>query len=132
MTKYLYLVAALIVLSGCTYTQRTSNEITVPPTPDGVPHTNEDVMDSGLTFEQEVQALEILQEFPDIRKWQIQFENELKISKNGGRAAYLVGEFNAQGEVQIKVYESLPGHNATLGHYCVNLETESVRECSLD
>lgn len=127
--KYTLLLALFLIGTGCSPTHdSTSVEPNQSPLPKGT-----DVMDvlSEQEYDEIEQAYTLLMEYPEIEKWKALFNGPENTSVNGGRAA--VVNIGMKGnEYEFKAYESLPGHNATFGWYCVNLETKTVRDCSLD
>lgn len=126
MKKIIPLFIFTLLISGCTQSQPTPDPITHPDN-----YNNVDLL-TNEQFENFDKAEDILRADPEIAKWLALFTGPEKLSKNNGRAAILQADIKENGEFFFKVYESLPGHNATYGWYCVDVETKVVRDCALD
>jgi len=131
--KYILPLACILLLTGCSQTNPSNYENLPQPLLKGGEHIQQESDQlSEEEFEKMDAAEQILRNDPEIKTWLALFDGPDNTSKNNGRAAILQLGIRDNGEVEFKLYESLPGHNATYGWYCVDIETEVVRECSLD
>ena len=126
MKKILPLFILVLILSGCTQIKPSPEPITDPENYNSVDLLANEQLNNFDTAET------ILRADPEIAKWLALFTGPEKLSKNNGRAAILQGDVRENGEFEFKLYESLPGHNATYGWYCVDIDSKVVRECALD